>query len=355
MLKPDITVAICTHDNAEVLDRALRQLARQRVTSGTWELLVIANRCSDRTSQLLRAWEASRAFSSMRAVCEERLGLSNARRAAIHHARADLIAFIDDDCFLDTGWIDAAVRFGRGEPRAGAFGGRVSIRWETPPTDLGAACEWILARQELGPEPVKLPPVGGVPLVGAGIVIRRAAIAHSGWIERGHFMGRVGKALTSGDDAEMSFRIRSAGWDLWYTPTMKLDHVLGAWRSELRYLARLHYAVRLTLPHIWILAGTCRRTPFSSLFLLAKGLARGLRRALSALTYRVRGNELKAQQRWLDARLHFGCARGAFALPPAAPEPAQPASSDRLPEREASPRAARSEPLSRATFLIRGR
>src|SRR6266511_5220516 len=151
MLKPDITVAICTHDNAEVLDRALRQLARQRVTSGTWELLVIANRCSDRTSELLRAWEASRAFSSMRAVCEERLGLSNARRAAIHHARADLIAFIDDDCFLDTGWIDAAVRFGRGEPRAGAFGGRVSIRWRLPRPTRAPPADGSLPRRSPGP------------------------------------------------------------------------------------------------------------------------------------------------------------------------------------------------------------
>jgi GT2 family glycosyltransferase len=316
MAKPDITVAICTHNNADVLERALRRLTRQRVPGATWELLVVDNRSSDRTPELLRAWQDSGAFPMMRAVREEKLGLSNARRAAIHHAAADLIAFIDDDCFLNKGWIAAAIAFARRTPRAGAFGGRVRIRWETPPTEIGKESEWLLARQELGGAPVKVPPVGGVPLVGAGIVIRRAALVQSGWIERGHFMGRTGKALTSGDDAEISFRIRAAGWDLWYTPTMKLDHIISASRSDPEYLARLHYAVGLTLPHIWILAGLYKRTWWFRAWLVLVGFLKGVRFSISSHKHRLKGNALKAQRRRLKAQLNLGCARGALALPP---------------------------------------
>jgi glycosyltransferase involved in cell wall biosynthesis len=330
MENPEITVAICTHDNAAVLDRALRRLLRQRVAGARWELLVVDNRCSDRTPELLRAWEASGAFPMMRVVREERLGLSNARRAAVDHARSDLIAFIDDDCFLNRGWISSAIAFARRNPRAGAFGGQVRIRWETPPTELGAASEWLLARQQLGREPVRLPKRGGVPLVGAGIVIRRGALVQSGWIERGHFMGRTGKALTSGDDAEISFRIRSAGWELWYTPTMKIDHVLAAWRSEPGYLARLHYAVGLTLPHIWILAGLYPRTTPRAQFVVT-ALYRALRLAASGFWYRVRGKVLRAQKRWLEVQMHLGCVSGALALP--APEQEQsPEAPERAPE-----------------------
>jgi glycosyltransferase involved in cell wall biosynthesis len=317
----DITVAICTHDNADVLDRALRRLARQRITGASWELLVVDNRSSDRTPELLRAWQESGAFPLMRVVREERLGLSHARRTAVNEARSDLIAFIDDDCFLERGWIAAALAFARREPRAGAFGGRVRIRWETPPTDIGRRCEWLLARQELGDVPVKLPPVAGVPLVGAGIVIRRAALLESGWIERCHFMGRTGKALTSGDDAEISFRIRSAGWDLWYTPTMKLDHVLAAWRSDPSYLTRLHHAVGLTLPHIWNLAGVYQRTPLATAGHVLRGLRRAVKYALSSLRYRIVGNLVMAQLRWMQANMNLGVARGALALPAPEPEP----------------------------------
>jgi glycosyltransferase involved in cell wall biosynthesis len=319
MRNPDVTVAICTHNNAAMLDRALRRLTRQKVVGASWELLVVDNGSSDRTPELLREWEARGAFPAMRAIREEQIGLGNARRAAIREARADLIAFIDDDCFLNLGWISAAISFAKRNPRCGAFGGRVRIRWETPPSELGEACEWLLARQELGPRPVKLPSRGGVPLVGAGIVIRREALDRSGWVEHAHFMGRTGKALTSGDDAEISFRIRAAGWDLWYTPTMKLDHVLGAWRSEPRYLARLHRAVGRTLPHIWIVAGAYTRTRFSKPFFAILGLALATKNALSALNYLVRGRRLRAQQRWLQAEYHYGCFFGAFEMP--APEP----------------------------------
>lgn len=316
MSSPDITVAICTHDNAEVLDRALRRLARQRVAGGSWELLVVDNRCSDRTPALLEAWQRSGAFPAMRVVREERLGLSNARRCAIAHARADVIAFIDDDCFLNRGWIAQAIAFARRHPRAGAFGGQVRIRWESPPGPLGAECEWALARQLLGNRPVRLPARAGVPLVGAGIVLRREALLQSGWIERAQFMGRTGKVLTAGDDAEMTFRIRAAGWELWYTPTMKIDHVLAAWRSEASYLARLFHGIGLTLPYMWILSGYRERTAFYGARHVVAGLWRFLRRAVSALNYRLRGDQLRSQRRWLDAQLELGTVRGALALPP---------------------------------------
>src|SRR5512147_668527 len=100
MTRPDLTVAICTHENAKMLDRALARLAAQR------------------------------------------LGLAHARRAAFAAASADLIAFVDDDCLLDPKWVAAAVAFARERPRAGAFGGRVRLLWEGEPSRLARECEW---------------------------------------------------------------------------------------------------------------------------------------------------------------------------------------------------------------------
>jgi glycosyltransferase involved in cell wall biosynthesis len=312
MKQPGITVAICTHDNAEVLDRCLRKLARQRVYGHSWELLVVDNRSSDATPEVLRRWQASGTFRAMRVVREEQLGLSNARRTAIREARADLIAFIDDDCFLRPGWISAAIEFARRNPRAGAFGGEVRIRWDTPPAEIGVQSEWALARQLLGKRPMK---ISGPPLVGAGIVIRREALIESGWIERAQFMGRTGKSLTSGDDAEISFRVRAAGWDLWYTPTMKIDHVLAAWRSDFDYLARLHYGIGLTLPYIWILAGMYDHSAAAAVRIFFRGVRRAIKTTFSAWWYQVRGKTLRAQQRRLETQMHLGTVRGVLRLP----------------------------------------
>lgn len=317
MTRPDLTVAICTHENAKMLDRALARLAAQRVgIPTTWEVVVVDNASADETSEVLRAWVERRAFPRLCVVREERLGLAHARRAAFAAASADLIAFVDDDCLLDPKWVAAAVAFARERPRAGAFGGRVRLLWEGEPSRLARECEWALARQERGEAAVRLADRGCDHLVGAGLVVRRDALEQSGWIQRGKMMGRTGKALTGGDDAEISLRIRAAGWELWYTPALHIDHVLPAWRGDYEYLARLHRSIGRALPYTWIVGGLYERTAWIGPVLAARSLASAARRAISALYHRARGERLYAQRRLLNAHRSLGCFLGALRLPP---------------------------------------
>ena len=56
-----------------------------------------------------------------------------------------------------------------------------------------------------------------VKLVGAGMVVRRAAPAECGWVERPLLADRIDKRLVSGGDVEIAQRIRGAGYPLWFT------------------------------------------------------------------------------------------------------------------------------------------
>jgi hypothetical protein len=81
---------------------------------------------------------------------------------------------------------------------------------------------------------------GVVRLVGAGLVLRRAALLEAGWTERFGLVDRQGGALTSGGDHEIVLRVRRAGYDAWYNPAMRLHHFIPEKRMSADYLCRLH-------------------------------------------------------------------------------------------------------------------
>jgi glycosyltransferase involved in cell wall biosynthesis len=237
----DLTVLVCTHNNARLLDGALESLARQDLppTVG-WEVLVVDNRCTDHTRAVVGRWAADGRIPRLRCVREPRLGISHARRRGLRESHGRLIGFVDDDCLLSPDWAAQTLRFAEGHPPAGAFGGRNELLWVAPPTRLAELYGESLARQDLGSRPLQMPVSGWRMPVGAGLVVRREAIISSGWVDRGVLRARHPRRLGAGEDAEISLRIRDAGWQVWYSPGPHLRHVIPPDRMTLTYLRRLH-------------------------------------------------------------------------------------------------------------------
>ncbi len=87
------TVAMCTHNHVDQLQRTLADLRALKQPARAWEFLVIDNRCSDGTSELLARHDWPPGWT-VRIVREEQLGLSNARNRAIDEARGEYLIFI---------------------------------------------------------------------------------------------------------------------------------------------------------------------------------------------------------------------------------------------------------------------
>jgi glycosyltransferase involved in cell wall biosynthesis len=237
----DLTILICTHDKARLLDGALASVAAQVMPEGVrWEVLVVGNRCGDETAEVVRRWGESGRFPRLRYISERRLGVSHARRRGLRESLGRLVGFVDDDCRLAPDWAAKALGFAAENPRAGAFGGRNELTWEAPPTRIAELYGESLARQDLGPAPVRMPVREWRMPVGAGMVLRREAIRDSGWLDHGTLRSRTGRGLRAGEDTEIALRIRRAGWEVWYSPAQRLRHVIPPERMTLRYLRRLH-------------------------------------------------------------------------------------------------------------------
>lgn len=238
--KMSLALAICTYNNAALLDQALDALERQAVDPATdWAALVVDNNSTDSTPEVVRCYMQRNTIPNLRYVRETKQGLAYARRRAVQETTSDLIAFVDDDCMLAPDWVEQAVAFCRTHPKAGAAGGKVHPVWEVPPSTM------IPYRfgQDFGATPVQLPNTGFTYLMGAGLVLNRSALVASRWLDRMILTDRKGSSLLSGGDIEIVLRIRQAGYELWYTPTMHLDHYVPRQRISPHYLRRLCWAV----------------------------------------------------------------------------------------------------------------
>ena len=224
-----IDVVVCTYNNAPLLDKTLGALVAQAAPAADWRILVVDNNCSDETPEVV-ARRAAESPVPLRVVREPEQGLTPARLRGVHETEGDWIAFVDDDCLLDAGWIESAARFAGAHPDCGGFGGRVILDWEEPPREVLTRYGWAFAEQDHGDEPKRV-----ASLAGAGFVFRRAALFASSWPQRHFLADRVGEKLVSGGDVEMALRV-AAGHELWYTPTLRLRHRIPAKRTSLRYL-----------------------------------------------------------------------------------------------------------------------
>lgn len=235
---PSLDIVICTYNNAPLLDKTLSAIARQQASiEAKWRVLVVDNNCTDNTQAIIQKHQASKKIPSLSAIVEAKQGLTAARLCGVQNTTGNWIAFVDDDCFLADDWVEQALRFAAANPDCGAFGGQVVLDWETQPAKYVLKYGYSFAQQK-GKEPNKKNC-----LVGAGMVLNRKALVRTGWVDKPLLQDRIGNQLISGGDAEIALRIYGAGYDLWYTPTCKLNHFIPTRRTSQKYLVDINYGL----------------------------------------------------------------------------------------------------------------
>lgn len=219
---PALTVVVPTRGRAAYLEVTLDSLCRQR-SRATHELLVVDDGATDATP------EVAARFDVRLIRHDERRSLNAARNTGLREARADLIAFVDDDVLAPPGWVDALVEGAARHPEADAFGGPIRARFEGhAPRGCGRE-DPPITTLDLGTDDVEAPMVWG-----ANFAVRRAAVERIGEfdesLDRSH-----------GDEEDWLLRLRAAGGRIVYLADAGLDHRRSAGDSGLRPLARAAY------------------------------------------------------------------------------------------------------------------
>jgi glucosyl-dolichyl phosphate glucuronosyltransferase len=271
MSQLSLQVTVCTYNNAEALERTLKSITDQaRSSELDWSVMVVDNNSADHTEDVVRR-ASSRSNGPVLYVREERQGLGYARRRAVIDADAEWLAFVDDDCVLAQDWLDRAAAVVNGaNPELGVLGGRVRVVFPHGSSAVALRHLTSFAEQDHGDAPQRLEGEELLHLVGAGLIVRRAAVERSGWPESFRLPGRTGVRLGAGDDSELVIAICNAGYEAWYDPGLLLCHEIPPRRTGLDHLCRMHFGFGEAGPHLQSLLGLVQldTTPSRLLFLL---------------------------------------------------------------------------------------
>ena len=111
MTRLDASVVIPTYRRPDLLDRCLAALAAQDYPPARYEIIVVDDAASDETERQVTHWAAqSPTPSRYRAMTDPRRhGPAAARNQGWRAARGAIIAFTDDDCIPEPGWLRAGV------------------------------------------------------------------------------------------------------------------------------------------------------------------------------------------------------------------------------------------------------
>lgn len=259
----DFTVAIATYNGENRLPQVLEKLQTQTgIEHLTWEIIIVDNNSTDSTAKLVQEYQANwRNKITLRYIFEPEQGLAFARARCVKEASSELVGFLDDDNLPAINWVIAAYKFAQEHPDSGAFASQIHGLFEVEPTEDIKQIIFYLAINERGSQPLLYEPSKkGVP-PGAGLVVRRQI-----WLDcvpnRLFLIGRVGKSMLAGEDAEALLYIHNAGWEIWYNPAMEIEHIIPKWRLERNYLISLMRGIALSRYHLRMLLVKSWQRPF---------------------------------------------------------------------------------------------
>lgn len=102
MKKPKVTVIIPAYNSEEYIGRCLDSVLSQ--TFQDFEILVINDGSKDNTGEIVK--EYSKKDKRIKYMEQKNMGVARTRNRAIHLAKGDLIAFIDNDDFIDDDYLE---------------------------------------------------------------------------------------------------------------------------------------------------------------------------------------------------------------------------------------------------------
>ena len=233
-----ITVAICTWNRCQLLQRALEHVVEQQVPMGfRWNVLVVNNNCTDATSDVIRSFAGR---LDIREALEPKPGLSNARNRALAEASADYIAWTDDDVLVNPDWLAQLCAGISAHPDAAGFGGTIEPLFPEAPDPVLLAAFPVLATGfcglDHGPEMRVL--ADGEQAFGANMAYAMKAAKGIAFDPR---LGVVEGVTLAGEEEAYQHELRRRGGHIVWLPAMRVRHFVEPQRMTLAYLKRYAY------------------------------------------------------------------------------------------------------------------
>lgn len=174
----------------------MRSLNNQSYPRTLYEVIVIDNGSTDETVQIARQYADS-------VFVEKDIKVGAVRNRGATRAKGDILVFLDSDCVVDRNWIMRGMELLL-EREQRVVGGALRSR-ENP---SWIEKYWLLESEQSGSQQPDL--------MGSCIFIRKQ-----------HFnrLNGFDESITSGEDSDLSQRLRKAGFEILMSPAMAVIHL----------------------------------------------------------------------------------------------------------------------------------
>jgi glucosyl-dolichyl phosphate glucuronosyltransferase len=228
-----VSVLICTWNRAALLDQTLTHIARLHIPAGVdWEVLVVNNRCTDSTDEVLARHAA---LLPLRRLYEPEAGKSFAANLAVERSRGELLLWTDDDVLVDPGWLQAYVTAARQRPEMTFFGGAIAPLFviEPPPWLRRNLSVFGVVYGLKDPCPDGQAINREVPPFGANMAMRRCAFDR---VRFNTLLGPSGNSRICGEETQLIHDLQDGGHRGVWVGTARVQHYTPPGRLTRKYI-----------------------------------------------------------------------------------------------------------------------
>ncbi len=227
-----ITVILCTYNRCQSLQRALASVSLSSVPNSVeWDVLVVDNNSHDQTRSVIEDFCQSYP-NRFHYLFEPHPGKSYALNSAIREAKADVLAFMDDDVEVEPDWLYKLTAPLSNEEWVGV-GGRIlpetSFRTPIWLETSGRYALAPLAMFDLGLEPGELREAP----FGTNMAFRKDVFRKYGGFRTD--LGPQPGSQIRNEDTEFGSRLLEAGERFWYEPSALVHHSVPQDRVRQEY------------------------------------------------------------------------------------------------------------------------
>jgi GT2 family glycosyltransferase len=234
-----ISIIVLNWNGKHHLEACLQALARQ--TWRDFDTIVVDNGSSDDSVSWLKTHDAI----NLRVIAlAENAGFAGGNIAglAIQSQQTELVALLNNDTAPEPDWLAALVSAAKADDRRGAIAS-LMVNWDGTAVDSAGDGVRVTGRgyQRFHGRPRSDAPTSG-PVFSAcagAALYRKKMLEEVGFLDERFFM--------NGEDTDLAFRARLAGWDVWYCADAVVRHRVSASQGA-GSAASVYYNQR---NHIW--------------------------------------------------------------------------------------------------------
>ena len=231
---PDVSIVIVCWNNKRYLEPCLQSLYEAGLQH-SFEVTVIDNGSTDGTQAMVRD-----NFPQVHVIQNDHnVGLSRASNQGIQSANGKHVLLLNDDTLVNRTSLDGMFEFMEAHPDAGAVGGRLlnpDGTFQSGYASFYSLIQEFLIATRLGLLIASTYPLHGGDnrvrevdwLSSACLLVRRAALDQVGLLREDYFI--------YGDEVDLQYRLKRAGWKVYYLPEVTTIHfggrTLNRWRRR---------------------------------------------------------------------------------------------------------------------------